>query len=308
MSLGIDHLLGLHRVSEDDIIRILDTADSFYNVLQRQIKVVPPLRGKTIVNLFYENSTRTKTSFELAEKRLSGSPVNFSSSISSVKKGESLKDTVRNIEAMKIDMIVVRHSRAGVPLFLTQCTDAVIINAGDGINEHPTQALLDIITLRQHFKRLKGLKVAIIGDILHSRVARSNAWGMKTLGMDVTLCGPHTLLPQHKESLGVKITDNIYEAIQGADAVMMLRLQMERQSSGLFPSIREYRDRYGLDSDKLRYLPDHAVILHPGPINRGIELSSEVADSNRSLILDQVTNGVAVRMAILYLLGGSENG
>ena len=308
MALGIQHLLGLYGVSRSDIELILDTADSFYEVLQREIKLVPTLRGKTIVNLFYESSTRTRLSFELAEKRLSGSPLNFSSSGSSVSKGETLKDTIRNIAAMKIDMVVVRHNAAGVPLFLTQCTDAIIVNAGDGFHEHPTQALLDMVTIRQHFGKLKGLKVAIIGDILHSRVARSNAWGMKTMGMEVTLCGPQTLMPLHTESLGVRITDNMEEAMEGADVVMLLRMQFERQSSGLFPSIREYRENYGLDLEKLSTLPEHAVIMHPGPINRGIELASNVADSGRSIILDQVTNGVAVRMAVMYLLGGGEPG
>ncbi len=307
MGLEIKHLLGLHGVSESDISLILDTADNFFEVLQRDIKVVPTLRGKTVVNLFYENSTRTKMSFELAEKRLSASPLNFSTSTSSVKKGETLKDTIQNIEAMKIDMVVVRHGGTGVPYFLTQCTDAIIINAGDGFHEHPTQALLDMMTIRQHFGKLKGLKVAIVGDILHSRVARSNAWGMKTMGMDVTLCGPETLLPEHTDTLGVKVTNNMEEAIEGADVVMQLRMQLERQSHGLFPSVKEYRDLYGMDLDKLSGLSDKAIIMHPGPINRGIELASNVADSDRALILDQVTNGVAVRMAVLYLLGGGEN-
>ncbi|MFP4012508.1 MAG: aspartate carbamoyltransferase catalytic subunit [Chitinispirillaceae bacterium] len=308
MKIGIQHLLGLEGVSREDIKLILDTADSFYEVLQRDIKIVPTLRGKTVVNLFYENSTRTRISFELAEKRLSASPLNFSTSTSSVNKGETLKDTIRNIEAMKIDMVVVRHSAAGVPYFLTKCTDAVIVNAGDGLHEHPTQALLDIMTIRQKMGRLEGLKVAIIGDIFHSRVARSNAWGMKTMGMDVVLCGPPTLLPQHHHSLGVPVTDNLDEALDGADVVMLLRIQLERQSSAVFPSIREYRDRYGLDLEKLSGLKDNVVIMHPGPINRGVELASNVADSGNSVILDQVTNGVAVRMAVLYLLGGGENG
>jgi aspartate carbamoyltransferase catalytic subunit len=307
MGLHIQHLLGLEGVSEEDITLILDTADSFYEVLQREIKVVPTLRGKTIVNLFYENSTRTRISFELAEKRLSASPLNFSASTSSVNKGETLRDTIRNIEAMKIDMVVVRHCAAGVPHFLTQCTNAVIVNAGDGLHEHPTQALLDMMTIRQKLGRLKGLKVAIIGDIFHSRVARSNAWGMSTMGIDVVLCGPPTLLPQHRESLGVPVTDNLDEALEGADVVMLLRLQLERQSSGAFPSIREYRDRYGLDLDKLSSLPENVLIMHPGPINRGVELASDVADGPNSVILEQVTNGVAVRMAVLYLLGGGEN-
>jgi aspartate carbamoyltransferase catalytic subunit len=308
MPLNIQHLLGLENVCKEDISAILDTADNFHDVLQREIKQVPILRGKTVVNLFYESSTRTRISFELAEKRLSANPLNFTVSGSSVQKGETLKDTIKNIEAMKIDMVVVRHPCAGVPYFLTQITDAVIVNAGDGLHEHPTQALLDMMTIRRHFGRLAGLKIAIIGDIWHSRVARSNAWGMTTMGMDVTLCGPPTMLPQHPQCLPAKITDNMEEAIDGADIIMMLRLQLERQTSGLFPSIREYRVRYGLDLEKLNRLPKEVVIMHPGPINRGIELASNVADCDQSLILDQVTNGVAVRMAVLYLLeGGPEN-
>lgn len=307
MSLSIKHLLGLKDVSAADITTMLDTADNFHGVLQREVKVVPTLRGATIVNLFYENSTRTRISFELAEKRLSGSPVSFSASTSSVSKGETLKDTIQNIEAMMIDMVVVRHQAAGVPLFLTQCTDAVIVNAGDGTNEHPTQALLDMMTIRRKFGKLAGLKVAIVGDILHSRVARSNIWGMKTMGMDVTVCGPRTLLPQHPELFGIRVTDSIDEAMEGADVVMLLRLQLERQGSGLLPSAREYRLRYGLDDERAARLPAHAIIMHPGPINRGVEIDSTVADGHRSVILDQVTNGVALRMAVLYLLGGSES-
>jgi aspartate carbamoyltransferase catalytic subunit len=306
MGLKIQHLLGLENVCKEDITAILDTADHFYDVLQREIKQVPILRGKTVVNLFYESSTRTRISFELAEKRLSANPLNFSVSGSSVQKGETLKDTIKNIEAMKIDMVVVRHPFAGVPYFLTRITDAVIINAGDGLHEHPTQALLDMMTIRRHFGRLAGLKIAIIGDIWHSRVARSNAWGMTTMGMQVTLCGPPTMLPQHPQCLPVRITDDMQAAIQDADIIMMLRLQMERQASGLFPSIREYRERYGLDLEKLGQLPKEVVVMHPGPINRGIELASNVADCEQSLILDQVTNGVATRMAVLYLLGGGQ--
>jgi aspartate carbamoyltransferase catalytic subunit len=306
MRLKLQHLLGLEDVCKEDITTILDTADHFYDVLQRDIKQVPILRGKTVVNLFYESSTRTRISFELAEKRLSANPLNFQVSGSSVQKGETLKDTIKNIEAMKIDMVVVRHACAGVPYFLTQITDAVIINAGDGLHEHPTQALLDMMTIRRHFGRLEGLKIAIIGDIWHSRVARSNAWGMTAMGMKVTLCGPPTMLPQHPQCLPVTITDNMLEAIDGADIIMMLRLQLERQASGLFPSIREYRERYGLDQEKLAQLPKEVVVMHPGPINRGIELASNVADCEQSLILDQVTNGVAARMAVLYLLGGGQ--
>ena len=307
MGLSIKHLLGLKNVSKDDITKILDAADNFYEVLNREIKSVPTLRGKTVVNFFYENSTRTRLSFEMAEKRLSASPLNFSTSNSSVSKGETLKDTIRNIEAMKIDMVVVRHSSAGIPKFLTECTDATIINAGDGFHEHPTQALLDMMTIRQRLGSLEGKKIAIVGDILHSRVARSNAWGMTTMGMDVTLCGPQTFLPQHSEKLGVTVTTNFEDAIRDKDIVMMLRPQLERQTNGLFPSISEYRELYGLDREKLKLLKEDAIIMHPGPINRGVELESEVADSDRSVILDQVTNGVATRMAVLYLLGGGEH-
>jgi aspartate carbamoyltransferase catalytic subunit len=307
MGLSSRHLLGLEGVSKEDIELILNTADSFHEVLDREIKVVPTLRGKTIVNLFYESSTRTRISFELAEKRLSASPLNFSASTSSVSKGESLRDTIQNIEAMKIDMVVVRHSAAGVPHFLTKCTDAVIINAGDGLHEHPTQALLDMMTIRRKLGKLAGLKVAIIGDIFHSRVARSNAWGMSTMGMNVVLCGPPTLLPQSMDSIGVPVTFNLDEALEEADVVMFLRLQLERQASGAFPTIREYRERWGLDTEKLNKLSKDVLIMHPGPINRGIEISSDVADGPNSVILEQVTNGVAIRMAVLYLLGGGEN-
>jgi aspartate carbamoyltransferase catalytic subunit len=307
MALSIKHLLGLKDVPPADIMTILNTADSFFEVLSREVKVVPPLRGKTVVNFFYENSTRTKISFEMAEKRLSASPLNFSKSGSSMAKGENLKDTIQNIEAMKIDMIVVRHPSAGVPLFLTKCTDAVIINAGDGYNEHPTQALLDIMSIRQKLGRLAGLKVAIIGDILHSRVARSNLWGMKTLGMEVTLCGPSTLLPQDSGSLGCTVTSDINAAIEHADVIMLLRPQLERQQRGMFPSIREYRTLFGIDREKMKRAQKNAVIMHPGPINRGVELSSDIADSSNSIILNQVTNGLATRMAVLYLLGGGEN-
>ena len=302
--LKIKHLLGLKEVCKEDIVEILDTADKFYDILNSENPVTDSLKGKTIVNLFYENSTRTRISFELAEKRLSANPLNFSVSGSSVSKGESLKDTVQNIEAMKIDMIIVRHSSSGVPGFLTEFSNATVINAGDGFNEHPTQALLDIMTIRQKLGRLEGVNVAIIGDILHSRVARSNVWGMRTLGMNVTLCGPATLLPQHPELLEIKTTTNIQEAIANADVVMLLRLQLERQDSGLFPSVREYRQLYGLDNEKLSFMKENAIIMHPGPINRSVEIASELADCNRSVILDQVTNGVATRMAVLALLGG----
>jgi aspartate carbamoyltransferase catalytic subunit len=307
MGLRIQHLLGLEGVSREDITQMLDTADSFYGVLQREIKVVPTLRGQTIVNLFYENSTRTRISFELAEKRLSASPINFSAQTSSVNKGESLRDTIRNIEAMKIDMVVVRRGASGVPAFLTQCTDAVIVNAGDGCHEHPTQALLDMMTIRQKLGTLTGKRIAIIGDVDHSRVARSDIWGMRTMGMDVVLCGPPPLLPQFTECFDAKFTTRIDEALEGTDVVMLLRLQLERQAKALFPSIREYRERWGLDVEKLSRLPGSVLVMHPGPINRGIELASEVADGGHSVILEQVTNGVALRMAVLYLLGGGES-
>ncbi|MGM0442892.1 MAG: aspartate carbamoyltransferase catalytic subunit [Fibrobacterota bacterium] len=308
MSLSIKHLLGLRETPAEDIRTILDTADNFFDVLKRDIKVVPTLRGKTIVNFFYENSTRTKISFEMAEKRLSASPLNFSRSGSSVAKGENLKDTIQNIEAMKIDMVVVRHQSAGVPAFLTECTDAVIVNAGDGYHEHPTQALLDIMTIRQKLGRLAGVRVAIIGDILHSRVARSNVWAMQKLGMHPVLCGPSTLLPQDRAALDCEITTSVNEAIAEADVIMLLRPQLERQNRGLFPTLREYRKLFGIDRDAMKHARQDALIMHPGPINRGVELSSEIADSSNSVILDQVTNGLATRMAVLYLLGGGENG
>jgi aspartate carbamoyltransferase catalytic subunit len=306
MSLSIPHLLGLEGVSEKDITTILDTATSFKEVLNRPIPKVPTLRGKTVVNLFFEPSTRTRISFELAQKRLSADTVNFTTSSSSVKKGETLKDTVQNIEAMKIDMVVVRHSAAGVPLFLTQCMDANIINAGDGMHEHPTQALLDMLTIREKFGSLKGLKVAIVGDVSHSRVAGSNIRGLITMGAEVVLCGPSTLIPRHIEELGVKVTHNLDEVIQWADVLNILRIQLERQESGLFPSVREYHAEFGVTLKRLEQSKKEITIMHPGPINRGIELDSDVADSDFSVILNQVTNGVAVRMAVLYLLAGSE--
>ena len=304
MTLSSRHLLGLEGVPAEDITRILDTAENLKTILSRPIPKVPTLRGITVVNLFYENSTRTRISFELAEKRLSADTVNFSSSGSSVKKGETLKDTVRNIEAMKIDMIVVRHASAGVPHYLTQCTDAVIINAGDGRHEHPTQALLDMMTLREKWGTLRGKKVAIIGDIRHSRVAGSNMRGLVTMGAEVMVCGPATLMPPGIEQFGVKVTYNIDEAIEWADALNVLRIQLERQEKGLFPSIREYHAEFGITRERIERAQKEIVIMHPGPINRGVELDSDVADSDASIILEQVTNGVAVRMAVLVLLSG----
>ncbi|HNY92400.1 MAG TPA: aspartate carbamoyltransferase catalytic subunit [bacterium] len=306
MPLQQKHLLGLEGVSAADITAILETARTFREILERPIPKVPTLRGQTVVNLFFEPSTRTRISFELAEKRLSADSVNFTTSSSSVKKGETLKDTIRNIAAMKIDMVVVRHQSAGVPLFLTRCVDAAIINAGDGAHEHPTQALLDMFTLREKFGRLEGLKVAIIGDISHSRVAGSNIRGLVTMGAEVLLCGPRTLMPREVERFGVRVTHDIEEAIAWADVLNVLRIQLERQEAGLFPSLREYHAEFGVTLPRLERAKKEITIMHPGPINRGVELDSDVADADYSVILDQVTNGVAVRMAVLYLLSGNE--
>lgn len=303
MPLKSRHLLGLQGVSKEDIQLILDTATTFREVLERPIKKVPTLQGKTIVNLFYENSTRTRISFELAEKRLSADAVNFSVSTSSVSKGETFKDTMRNIEAMKVDMVVVRHSAAGAPLFLTQICDANIINAGDGIHEHPTQGLLDMYSIREKLRRIEGLKVCIVGDIAHSRVALSNIYGLKTMGAEVSVCGPLTMIPRFIEELGVKVIHNIDEAIQENDALNVLRIQLERKAREYFPSIREYAKYFGITEERLEKNGKDILILHPGPINRGVELSSGVADGLNQIILRQVTNGVAIRMAVLYLLG-----
>lgn len=307
MGLASRHLLGLEGVSKADITSILDTAISFREILDRPIKKVPSLRGITVLNLFYEPSTRTRISFELAEKRLSADTVSFFASTSSVSKGETLKDTVRNIEAMKIDMVVVRHSSAGAPYFLTQFLDSNIINAGDGAHEHPTQGLLDMFTIRQKYGKIEGLRVLLVGDIKHSRVARSNIWGLKTMGASVAICGPSTLLPFQAERFGVDTYTNLDEALEGVDVVNILRIQLERQQSGMFPSQREYTNLFGLTHERLKALNDNYTIMHPGPINRGIELTSEIADSKNSVILDQVTNGQAVRMAVLYLLAGARS-
>ena len=303
MPLSSRHLLGLQGVSKEDIQLILDTANTFKEVLARPIKKVPTLQGKTIVNLFYESSTRTRISFELAEKRLSADTINFSLSASSVKKGESLKDTVKNIEAMKIDMIIIRHSAAGTPFYLTKICDANIINAGDGTHEHPTQALLDIYSIREKFGKLEGLKVCIVGDISHSRVALSNIFGLKTMGVKVSVCGPSTMIPRQIEELGVDVIYNIDEAIQENDILNVLRIQLEREAGENFPSLREYAKYFGITKERLDKNGKEILILHPGPINRGVEISSEVADGSDQIILDQVTNGVAIRMAVLYLLG-----
>ena len=303
MSLSNRHLLGLFGVPKEDIQLVLDTARTFREVLERPIKKVPTLQGKTIVNLFYENSTRTRISFELAQKRLSADTINFSTSTSSTKKGETFKDTVRNIEAMKVDMIVVRHQSAGVPQYLTRISKANIINAGDGIHEHPTQGLLDMYSIRERLGKLEGLKVCIVGDVAHSRVALSNIFGLKTMGAKVSVCGPTTMLPIGIESLGIKIFHRIDDAIAQNDVLNVLRIQLERDAGKRIPSLREYHQYFGVTSERIEKNNREIVILHPGPINRGVELSSEVADGPYQVILDQVTNGVAVRMAVLYLLG-----
>jgi len=303
MALSSRHLLGLQGVPKEDIQTILDTAHTFREILERPIKKVPTLQGKTIVNLFYESSTRTRISFELAEKRLSADAINFSVSGSSVGKGETFKDTVKNIEAMKIDMVVVRHSAAGTPLYLTKICHSNVINAGDGTHEHPTQALLDMYSIRQKVGHLEGLKVCIVGDVAHSRVALSNIFGLKTMGAKVSVCGPSTMIPRDIKNLGVDVIYNIDEAIQENDVLNVLRIQLERKAREYFPSIREYAKYYGITQERLDKNGKDILILHPGPINRGVELSSEVADGSNQIILYQVTNGVAIRMAVLYLLG-----
>lgn len=305
--LSVNHLLGISYLNVQDLDMIFKTADNFKKIINQPIKKVPTLRDITIANLFFENSTRTKLSFELAEKRLSADVVNFSSSFSSVQKGESLVDTVNNILAMKVDIVVIRHPSPGVADFLARNVDASIVNAGDGAHEHPTQALLDMTTLKEKFGYLKGLKIGIVGDISHSRVALSNIYGLKTMGAEITLCGPATLIPPFIEDLGVNVNYNIDEVIEWADALNILRIQRERMSGGLLPSIREYRNLFGISSDRLSRHKKELVIMHPGPMNRGVEIDSSVADSDQAIILDQVLNGVASRMAILYLLlGGKE--
>lgn len=303
MPLSSRHLLGLHGVPREDIQLILDTATTFREVLERPIKKVPTLQGKTIVNLFYESSTRTRISFELAQKRLSADTINFAKSGSSTSKGETFKDTVKNIEAMKVDMIVVRHESAGVPQFLTKISNANIINAGDGRHEHPTQALLDMYSIKERLGKLEGLNVCIVGDIAHSRVALSNIYGLKAMGANVSVCGPKTMIPKEIESLGVKVLHNIDEAIASNDVLNVLRIQLERKAGSTIPSLREYHNYFGINAERIEKNNRDIVILHPGPINRGVEISSEVADGPYQVILDQVTNGVAVRMAVLYLLG-----
>jgi len=305
MRLSSKHLLGIRDLPKEDIQLILDTSIQFKEVLQRPIKKVPSLRDITIVNLFFENSTRTRISFELAEKRLSADTINFTSSGSSVSKGETLLDTVNNILSMKVDMVVMRHSATGAPHFLAQHIPAAIINAGDGINEHPTQALLDALSISEKLGGLQGKKVAIIGDIMHSRVAMSNMYLLKKMGAEVTIVGPPTLIPTYlKESFDVNITYNLQEALEWCDVANVLRIQLERQNQVLFSSLREYNRSFGITRKMLDELHKDILIMHPGPINRGVELDSDVADSKQSIILNQVENGVAVRMAVLYLLSG----
>jgi aspartate carbamoyltransferase catalytic subunit len=301
--LGKD-LVGLESLTPEQITAILDTAEPFKEVSERTIKKVPALRGKTIVNLFFEASTRTRISFEFAEKRLSADTVNVQAAGSSVSKGETLVDTARNLEAMRIDMVVIRHGSSGAAQFLGQRIRSNVINAGDGTHEHPTQGLLDLLTLRDRFGQIAGLKVCIVGDVLHSRVARSNIWGLTKLGAEVAVCGPPTLLPSHVTDLGVTVFRRVEEAIEWADALNVLRLQLERMTAGFIPSLREYNRVFGVTADRLSRAPRDIVILHPGPMNRGVEIDSDVADGPHSVILPQVTNGVAVRMAVLYLLAG----
>jgi aspartate carbamoyltransferase catalytic subunit len=307
MQLSTRNLLGIKDLSSSDISIILQTATQFKEVLQRPIKKVPSLRDVTIVNLFYESSTRTRISFELAEKRLSADVINFSSSGSSVSKGETLLDTVNNILSMKVDVVVMRHSASGAPHFLAQHVPAAIVNAGDGINEHPTQALLDAFSITEKKGKLKGTKVAIIGDIMHSRVALSNIYLLKKMGAEVTVCGPPTLIPKYiSEAMGVNVNYNVKETLEWCDVANVLRIQLERQNQVLFSSLREYSLAYGINRRLLDNLKKEIVIMHPGPINRGVELDSDVADSKQSIILQQVENGVAVRMAVLYLLSGGK--
>ncbi len=300
--LSVDHLLGIKQLTTEDIEIIFETADSFKKIINRPIKKVPTLRDVTIANLFFENSTRTRLSFELAEKRLSADVVNFSASSSSVSKGETLIDTVNNILSMKVDMVVMRHPNPGAHIFLQKHIDAKIINAGDGTHEHPTQALLDSYSIRERLGEVKGKKVVIVGDIKHSRVAISNIYALQKQGAEVMVCGPTTLIPKYISSMGVKVEHNLKKALEWCDVANMLRIQLERQEIKYFPSIREYTLQYGLTKEILDSLSKEIVVMHPGPINRGVEISSEVADSDQAIILNQVENGVAIRMAVIYLL------
>ncbi len=305
--LSVSNLLGIKYLNIEDINLIFETATQFKEVINRPIKKVPSLRDITIANLFFENSTRTKLSFELAEKRLSADIINFSASQSSVSKGETLSDTVKNILAMKVDMIILRHPNPGAAHYLSKNLNSCIINAGDGTHEHPTQALLDVYSLIEKFGNLKGKRVAIVGDIMHSRVALSNIYALKMMGAEVKLCGPKSLMPKHIKYLGVTLSSDLNQVLNWCDAINILRIQNERMGTVYFPSNREYSQIFGLNSDRLRQLRKEIVILHPGPINRGVEISSDVADSKQSIILDQVQNGVAIRMAIIYLLGSKLN-
>lgn len=305
--LSVNHLLGIKNLTKNDIDLILTTAQNFKEVINRPIKKVPSLRDITIANLFFENSTRTRLSFELAQKRLSADTINFSASNSSVKKGETLIDTVNNILAMKVDMIVMRHASAGAAVFLSKKVNAKIINAGDGAHEHPTQALLDAFSIKERLGDLKGKKVVIVGDILHSRVALSNIFCLQKLGAIVKVCGPLTLIPKHITSLGVEVELDLKKALEWCDVANMLRIQLERQDIKYFPSLREYSMMYGLDKEMLDSVSKKIIIMHPGPINRGVEITSDVADSKQSIILDQVENGVAVRMAVMFLLAGRQS-
>lgn len=308
MSFSRKHLLGLEELSGGEILDILDTSRSFRQVLDRPIKRVPALQGVTACNAFFESSTRTRLSFELAEKRLSADSINFASTGSSVAKGETLRDTMLNIQAMRVDIVVIRHGASGAPQFLARNIDAHVINAGDGFHEHPTQGLLDLYTMREAIGRLDGLRVTIVGDIAHSRVARSNLWGLRSMGASVTVVGPTTLLPAEIERTGVRVCTRLEDALEGAQVVNVLRLQLERMASGLLPSLREYSQVWGITREKLRLCAPGVRVLHPGPMNRGVEIANDLADGPEALILDQVTNGVAVRMAVLYMVRGGRAG
>ncbi len=307
MRLSSKDILGMKNLSVEEIELILETAESFMEISTREIKKVPTLRGKTVINLFFEPSTRTRTSFEIAAKRLSADAVNISSTTSSAVKGETLIDTARNLEAMNPDIIVIRHSCSGAPQMLAGLVKQSIINAGDGAHEHPTQALLDMLTIRQKKGRITGLKVAIIGDIAHSRVARSNIYGLTKMGASVIVAGPSIMMPRDIAGMGVVVHHHMKEAVKNADIIMMLRIQLERQEMNMFPSLREYANYYCLNRESLKWAKDDVLVMHPGPINRGVEIASDIADGPSSVILDQVTNGVAVRMALLYLLAGGES-
>src|SRR5437867_7654917 len=306
MSWTRKHLLDIESLSAEEIVVVLDTARAFKAVGERAIKKVPALRGKTVINLFVEPSTRTRISFELSEQRLSADIINFTAEASSLKKGETLKDTARNLEALNTDFIVIRHSASGAPHFLARVLNASVINAGDGAHEHPTQALLDAFTIRERKGRIEGLKVTILGDILYSRVARSDIWALTKLGAKLTLCGPSTLVPRTFEKMGCRVTYNVDEAVADADIINLLRIQHERQRKTMFPSINEYTNLFGLNKVRLARTKPDVLIMHPGPINRGVEIDSEIADCGRSVILEQVTNGLAVRMAVLFLVNGGE--